>query len=437
MALTFIDLFAGCGGLSLGLLQNGIQGVCAVEKNASAFATLNKNLVDTERNNYKFDWPDWLPKKEIGIDVFVKKHLAKLISSEIKIDVIAGGPPCQGFSSAGKRDANDPRNFLFEQYIRVVQKTSPKYIILENVSGIAKAFSAKPINNKSHKKESKELVFATLIREKLEDLGYVVVEKLYNAADYGVAQERTRYIMIGCRRDIWSQKQMSKEKFETLALTTRTEHMSRLGLNTHARVTASQALSDLEIGRNGTRASKDTNGFTEIRYKGPRTNYQRLLRLGSENTQIDSIRIPRHKPKTVKQFQKIIDTCEAGRNLSGEARARLGIQKNRTCLLSADKPSKTITTLPDDFVHYLEPRILTVRESARLQSFPDWFEFHGPYTTGGARRKLECPRYTQVGNAVPVLFASYLGLLIKNLDQISITKQSVLANISGATQLIK
>src|SRR5690606_11481164 len=98
-----------------------------------------------------------------------------------------------------------------------------------------------------------------------------------------------------------------------------------------------------------------------------------------------------------------------GVNLSEADRARLGMLKHRTVPMSPTQPAPTLTTLPDDIVHYSDPRILTVRESARLQSFPDWFTFHGKYTTGGDRRKVECPRYTQVGNAVPSLLAKAIG----------------------------
>src|SRR5258706_540076 len=95
--------------------------------------------------------------------------------------------------------------------------------------------------------------------------------------------------------------------------------------------------------------------------------------------------------------------------LSKLDRERLGLSKHRTFPMAPDKLAPTVTTLPDDVLHYSEPRILTVRESARLQSFPDWFKFRGKYTTGGDRRKKECPRYTQVGNAVPPLLAQAIG----------------------------
>ncbi len=106
--------------------------------------------------------------------------------------------------------------------------------------------------------------------------------------------------------------------------------------------------------------------------------------------------------------------CRPGHCMSITERKKAGTKKHSTTVLHSGRPAPTITTLPDDIIHYDEPRISTVRENARLQSFPDWFEFRGKYTTGGKERKLECPRYTQVGNAVPPLLANALGMVIAN-----------------------
>jgi DNA (cytosine-5)-methyltransferase 1 len=106
------------------------------------------------------------------------------------------------------------------------------------------------------------------------------------------------------------------------------------------------------------------------------------------------------------------------------ARKGYGLKKHRIYPMSDSDPAPTITTLPDDVLHYSEPRILTVRESARLQSFPDWFQFRGKFTTGGDRRTKECPRYTQVGNAVPPYLARAIGVALgKALDEIELTQQ--------------
>ena len=152
-------------------------------------------------------------------------------------------------------------------------------------------------------------------------------------------------------------------------------------------------------------------GYVQLKYEGPRGEvYQQLMNAGVARSQMDSMRLARHRKETSKRFEKILATSRRGVNLCSKDRARHGMLKHRTVPMSGTQPAPTLTTLPDDIVHYDDPRILTVRECARLQSFPDWFTFHGKYTTGGVRRKVECPRYTQVGNAVPPLLAKAIGM---------------------------
>ena len=135
---------------------------------------------------------------------------------------------------------------------------------------------------------------------------------------------------------------------------------------------------------------------------------------------MDSMRLANHTEAVKARFALILKQCRRGVNLSEADRDRFGISKHRTLPMDPDQPAPTLTTLPDDVLHYSEPRILTVREYARLQSFPDWYEFKGKYTTGGDRRKKDCPRYTQVGNAVPPLLASGIGhALMTIMDQFS------------------
>ena len=134
------------------------------------------------------------------------------------------------------------------------------------------------------------------------------------------------------------------------------------------------------------------------------------MRFGMRNGAIpDSLRLPKHKAQTRDKFKLIQDLCKDGERFSKWHRELLGIKKHTLAVLNPDGQSPTVTTLPDDIIHYIEPRILTVREMARIQSFPDWYSIRGKYTTGGARRKLECPRYTQIGNAVPPPLALAMG----------------------------
>jgi DNA (cytosine-5)-methyltransferase 1 len=161
----------------------------------------------------------------------------------------------------------------------------------------------------------------------------------------------------------------------------------------------------------------DSVGFKQIAYSAPRTVYQRLLHGSLNGTAPNSLRLAKHRDEIRERFAEILKTCRRGVQLSKKDRERLGISKHCTVPLDPSKPSHTLTTLPDDILHYSEPRILNVREYARLQSFPDWFEFKGKYTTGGDRRVRECPRYTQVGNAVPPFLAECLGKLLKRLKR--------------------
>lgn len=171
-------------------------------------------------------------------------------------------------------------------------------------------------------------------------------------------------------------------------------------------------------------------GFKTLRRTSePQHPYQKLMR-DINNGQPSDMRLPRHSPASIERMRDILENCKRGVCLSMEDRARLGIKKRSTTPLDPNSPAPTISTLPDDFVHYSRPRSMTVREHARLQSFPDWFEFKGPYTSGGHRRKSACPRFTQVGNAVPPLLAEALGetlisLLIARSDQFSYAFESL------------
>ena len=155
---------------------------------------------------------------------------------------------------------------------------------------------------------------------------------------------------------------------------------------------------------------------------------------------MDSVRLAKHKPEISERFMRIIQDpeCVRGGLMSLAQREKYGLKKHRICLMHEKNPAPTITTLPDDVLHYSEPRILTVRESARLQSFPDWFQFRGKFTTGGSRRTKECPRYTQVGNAVPPYLARAIGLAIRSVleEAVAASSQEAVAKIEQETLAI-
>lgn len=408
--LTFADVFAGCGGISLGLINAGWQGCFAIEKNASAFETLKTNLVGSERGN--FSWPDWLPKNAISSSELLKNYSTELIGLKGKIPLLAGGPPCQGFSMAGRRSHSDPRNSLTEDYIKLVEELQPRILFIENVRGFTLPFK------KNGNGDSKSIPYSTKVTERLEKIGYTVFSDLVDLSTYGVPQTRKRFIIIAIRKDDPAHNKLNgKTPFEIL-VASRHLFLSAKGLPTGRPVSVKEAIGDLEVSGKEMIESTDCEmkGFKQIFYNSEvnKSNFVKLMRKGTK-TPPDSLRLPNHKTETILQFQRIISTCTQGKTLTKDDRLRLGIKKHALTPLHGDSPSATITTLPDDMVHYSEPRILTVRENARIQTFPDWFQFTGKYTTGGKDRKNECPRYTQVGNAVPPLFSEAIGRVLKDL----------------------
>ncbi len=137
--LSFIDIFAGCGGLSLGLMQAGWTGLFAIEQDVNAFQTLHDNLL-LSNTAYQFEWPSWLPKTPHSVTDVLGKYRNNIASLEGHVDMLVGGPPCQGFSMAGRRDPNDPRNRLVEAYLEFVNLIKPRIVLIENVRGITLDF---------------------------------------------------------------------------------------------------------------------------------------------------------------------------------------------------------------------------------------------------------------------------------------------------------
>lgn len=409
-SLNFIDLYAGCGGLSLGLMTAGWKGLFAIEKDAIAFQTLEHNLL-TEGGQYCYDWPEWLPKEPIPIGPFAKRYRDRLEALVGKVTLIAGGPPCQGFSMAGRRKKNDPRNRLFNNYVEIVSLVKPQFLLLENVRGISVVFDQKKRRERLHRRGRPPTPFSLKIKNKLEDLGYAVYPRQLRAAHFGVAQKRPRYFMLAVQECLLPDpKQFDPFKdIEQL----RDIFLKGKGLPVDREIGVAEAISDLEVEGNELIECVDSKGFQQIAYACPKTQYQQFLHGSLNGTAPNSMRLARHRPDIVERFAGILAQCRRGVSLSDGDRKRLRLKKHCIVPLDPQKPSHTLTTLPDDYLHYSEPRILSVREYARLQSFPDWYSFQGKYTTGGHRRVRECPRYTQVGNAVPPLVAECLGILLK------------------------
>lgn len=394
---TYIDLFSGCGGLSLGLHNAGWKGAFAIEKSEDAFKTLEYNLIKRKKH---FDWPNWLEQKHHDINEILENNSNDLIQLRGKIDLVAGGPPCQGFSMAGRRVENDSRNDLINSYIKFIDFVKPKLIFFENVRGFTLGFKN---NNKKGK------AYSSYVVEQLQNLGYSVKGQLIDFSKYGIPQKRTRFILVGIQNDFINENpSINKDSFfEGIANNKEAFLVSK---NLTLNPTLENAISDL-LESNGV-IDSETQNFKEGVYGEATSNYQKYIRkYKRKNSRVDSHRFAKHTETIKTRFKIALDE-----NLTSSTyRERFQLKKSSTKILEADKPTPTITTLPDDYIHYCEPRIMTVREYARIQSFPDTYEFKGKYTTGGKRRTQEVPRYSQIGNAIPPLFGEQAGLILKQL----------------------
>lgn len=401
--LRYIDLFAGCGGLSLGLAMAGWKGLFAIEKSKDAFSTLKYNLVD---DNKHFDWPKWLPVQAHSITNVIDTYQKQLAGLNRKVDLVTGGPPCQGFSMAGLRIESDLRNGLVKHYLKFISLVEPKIIFFENVKGFTLKFD---------KNKTKGIAYSKYVESGLEALGYVVKGAMVDFSNYGLPQKRTRFILIGVRLDLVSAEKKSANTFFEILKSNKASFLRKKGLSQST--TLARAISDL-LSSNGKVPCTDSKNFSSGIYSMPTTNYQRFLRKdiqGHKNKSPDSHRFVNHRESTIKKFKSIVVAAKRGSPISNKIKKKLKIKKHTTIPLSGSKACPTLTTLPDDYIHYLEPRILTVREYARIQSFPDSFQFKGKYTTGGKLRTKEVPRYTQVGNAIPPLFGEQTGAAIISL----------------------
>jgi DNA (cytosine-5)-methyltransferase 1 len=188
--LTFIDAFAGCGGLSLGLMQAGLLGKFAIEHDSFAFATLKANLL-SKTAPFRYSWPQWLPKEPLSITSLLDEYKKELAALSGCVDVLVGGPPCQGFSMAGRRQHDDPRNQLFAQYLQLVEIVKPKIVLIENVRGFTMDFTVgENVTN-----------YAGALKSVLSD-DYKVHERLLDLSQFGVPQARTRYFVIAVRSTV-------------------------------------------------------------------------------------------------------------------------------------------------------------------------------------------------------------------------------------------
>jgi len=452
--VNYVDLFAGCGGLSLGLSRAGFEHRLAVEKSDMAGETYFHNFIARIDSD---NWSSHLaaPMREQAGRGLVVGEVASLLADDglcrklrdEQVDLIAGGPPCQGFSLAGRRDPKDPRNELPWQFLHMVDALVPRAVILENVAGMAQRFNKR--NHDSPFEQLAKQLAAT-------DGGYVVQQVLLNAMHYGVPQHRPRVMLIALRADI--AKRLGIKSSGTLWRSSFLDELESVPdlaprpTTTRAGVlTVDDALWDL-----GSHGYNTADGIG--RYAAPHGAYALSMRRAhlevigeAAPKQVENHNLRKHAPHIAQRFALYQFFAAHGINsnilnmpnvLEGRAlrqeveRAVAGItspfrapsgvvakdlaalvhlvcelktKKHSQRALQGDQPSPTVVSLPDDFVHYLAPRTLTVREMARFQSFPDAFVFRSKETTGGLRRRIDVPQYTQVGNAVPPKLANAVG----------------------------
>lgn len=341
------DLFAGVGGLSQGFIKAGFEIAIAVE--------YDKDIAYSYKRNH--------PSTDVYAEDICKLDFKLIHAKHPKIDVVMGGPPCQGFSQKGKRlSINDPRNFLFRQFVRFVEEFSPKYFVLENVPNIITTENG---------------FFREEIIKAFNVLGYDVCCGILRAADFGVPQDRRRAVFIG-----------QKKKLEI-----------ELPKPTGIKNTVKDAIFDLPFIASG--EGKEIGAYD----KQPISTLQKELR-GDSTTLYNHV-ATKHNATALRRMAMV--PIGEGRKVLPEEERTKSIYSGTYCRLLENDVAATITTRFDTpssgrFTHPLLNRCITTREAARIQTFPDSFVFYGSKTC----------QMKQVGNAVPPYLAYAIAKVIKN-----------------------
>tara|TARA_B110001469_G_C9635623_1_gene318687 strand:+ start:925 stop:2508 length:1584 start_codon:yes stop_codon:yes gene_type:complete len=524
--MNHIELFSGCGGLSLGLETAGFELLVANELSPMASETFAYNHLGTdlnlEQDPKKVFWvssqyprtnikarlrenpfnavglkkdhfSDLLklePSNEalkrslfVGSLIDINKILSRKNSWLLKslksgfgsggVDLVSGGPPCQSFSLAGLRDHTHNRNKLPWEFARFVEKVQPKMAVLENVSGILRAFK---LNGQKYYAWQE-------VAKAFSNVGYVPICLHINAKYVGAAQNRPRFILLAIREDISNEiasnckdklflnilntskvffeniRNEKKTKYEELpyydiekdSQLFKTSILSFLNTHQGTLVSVRDALDDLiPSGGRESKYVEKLNSIYHIEHKHKKDkSLNHDFRLNNNKVRA-RFRIYQIMSKIEKPYSKKVsnylrsggedsvcsETISAimanwvldinGKEITSPTKAQiisllgnLYTRKQTQRALIANEPAPATLSIPDDACHYHESvetqRTLTVREMARIQSFPDWFEIKSKVTTGGQMRKFEVPQYTQVGNAVPPLLGLALGNLCKEL----------------------
>lgn len=286
--MKYIDLFAGAGGLSLGLHKAGLTGVFAVERNKDAFETLKYNLIDKKSH---FEWPEWLDQKNWDILELLEKHSLELSNLKGNVDLVVGGPPCQGFSMAGKRRNDDVRNQLMHSYIEIVRLVQPKFLFFENVQGFTVDF----------KGEDTLKNYSNILLDELKNMGYKVECQIIMMSEFGVPQNRKRFILFA------SKDKLRKSFFDILTYN-RDNFLKDRRLKLP--ITVSQAIDDLKY-EHGVVDSQDTKNFKNGTYGKVNSSYQRLMKKNIDKKSIpDSHRFAKHREETVELFERLMQASD-------------------------------------------------------------------------------------------------------------------------------
>jgi DNA (cytosine-5)-methyltransferase 1 len=407
----FVDLFAGCGGLSLGLEQAGFVPAYVNELDPNAMESYLRNrdknfpLLREKYNSY--DIQENLTVKKNALDELLSNFESDYGVKRGDLELVVGGPPCQGYSAMGIRrtftvDKKDiPSNHLYVDMIKVIEKLQPKAFLFENVAGLMRGRWT-PDGKAGEIWSDVQMAFKKI-------KGYTVHAELLHAKSYGVPQNRPRVFMVGVR-----------EEFNVRDGNDLVAH-GMLPEATNGYPHPEDLMSDivdpdykktLVTTTYPCDASNETQAKLRTRPDGA---------VSSKGDRLMEQEYSDHSDKVVAKFRYMIDN---NGKITEEMKTKKFAQRVIPKVWNSGGPNITATSLPDDFVHFSQPRSLTVREWARLQMFPDWYEFSGKRTTGGRRRagdpskgdwKRDTPKYTQIGNAVPVKLAEEIGKHMKVL----------------------
>jgi len=366
--MNCIDLFSGCGGMTLGFNWAGFNSLIASDIDENCGDTIKQNFPET--------------KFILGDICNVKKKEFDSLLNNTEVDVITGGPPCQGFSLANKKRnkvKDDPRNRLFYEYVKIINWFHPKAIVMENVKGLLSMLGGK--------------VIKTIVEEfESAGIGYNVDYRILKASDFGVPQSRERVILIGIRKDLNIFPEFPKPLDYV--------------------VTVDEAISDLPLIHAG--EGKEIMDYP----RDPESQYQTLMR--SKSTIVYNHVAMKHTSRLVERFKAIKpgqnlidvwDTHGAMRRGNPTEKSNIKFSQNNQRLFG-DRPAPTIAaSFQSNFIHPYLNRNFTAREGARLQSFPDDFIFKGMRTKMSWEKGLS--QYQQIGNAVPPLLAKAIAEKLK------------------------